>query len=406
MKLVAEEDRHLEVVRNVIDVHVQEAQGSDERGWEHQRPRRELEHAVRCRAAELTRRLRPPQPHQQQRWTFLEVGRRLGLAENTLGDWRRSWEQGQLQSRPLGRPAQRLSPAQREALWATLELVGPAVGIPTLHGLHPDIAIRELRYQLRQYRKTFRDGHRRVVHVLLWERAGTVWAMDFTDPLLPIDGWLTTILVVRDLGSDKIIEALPLARATVLTVRTVIHRLFLKHGARLVMKVDNDTTFLDSKVKELLEHWDVELFRSPPYSPWYNGGFENGNGTMKACAFHQACRHDRPEHWSCDDIESARRLANVLGRPHGPDGPSPAELWDKRPRITKDGRDEFRRQVEVQRSELIINETEHTGTAPDEVTKAVIERAALSRSLRNCGFLSVRRRRIFPVIKVRGWTRI
>ncbi|MFC1482281.1 hypothetical protein ACFL51_00590 [Myxococcota bacterium] len=127
---------------------------------------------------------------------------------------------------------------------------------------------------------------------------------------------------------------------------------------------------------------------------------------MKAYAFHQACMHDRPEHWTCDDIESARRLANVLGRPHGPDGPSPDELWDKRPRITEDDRDDFRRQVEVQRSDLIRKETEHTGTAPGEVTKAIIERAALSRSLRNCGFLSVRKKRICPVIKVRGWTRI
>jgi len=54
----------------------------------------------------------------------------------------------------------------------------------------------------------------------------------------------------------------------------------------------------------------VQLLLSPAYTPTYNGACEAGNGTIKHLAHQIACRHNRPEYWTLDDLEAARLLAN------------------------------------------------------------------------------------------------
>ena len=44
-------------------------------------------------------------------------------------------------------------------------------------------------------------------------------------------------------------------------------------------------------------------------------------GSDESRALHIAAGHDRPESWTCDDVESARLAANALARP-----------WGRRPR--------------------------------------------------------------------------
>ena len=48
-----------------------------------------------------------------------------------------------------------------------------------------------------------------LLHVLRWHKPGTVWAIDFFDAPLPVDGIFPYVFVVRDLASGNQLLALP-----------------------------------------------------------------------------------------------------------------------------------------------------------------------------------------------------
>ncbi len=68
---------------------------------------------------------------------------------------------------------------------------------------------------------------------------GSVWAMDFTDPEVAIEGGYDRVLVVRDLASGTTLSTLATRGEIVRDVRAELERLFQEHGAPLVLKSDN-----------------------------------------------------------------------------------------------------------------------------------------------------------------------
>lgn len=329
-----------------------------------------------------------------------EVAELIGLSPATLREWNERWGSDHLTSKPRGAPVPQLDRQQRNELIAILHQVGPSISHRAFVELAPfEIPRREVERFLDRYRHICdRRYGQACFHALRWHRPGSVWAMDFTEPDTAVEGRYRTLLVVRDLSSGFQLAALPCANEEAFQVVACLRGLFAAHGAPLVIKSDNGPAFIAESTQDLLRAHRITWLASPPYTPSYNGACEAGNGSIKTRAHHQAARNDRPEQWTCDDIEYARCEANHLGRPRGKLGPSPQEVWATRTPITYTDRIIFEHTLVKLRAERLEEWRRDTDAPPDaqpdKATASTLEREAISRSLFACNYLTTRRRRI------------
>lgn len=333
-----------------------------------------------------------------------EAAERVGLSVETLKRWRKKWVDDRLCLEPRGRPLERAETAVRNMVLAVMGLCGPGISVRTLSELFPWVARRELEHIVRRYRTVWRKNNRGVMHVLRWKREAAVWAMDFTEPPAPIDGQYRHVLVVRDLSTGKQLLALPAASASAQVVCDALAVLFGEHGPPLVLKADNGSHFTAGEVRALLRAHGVALLLSPPGTPAYNGACEAGIGGLKTRAHHEAARHGRPGHWTCDDVEAARALANECARPRGPCGPTPDEAWRHRIPLTAYDRELLHRTLERVRTEVSDQLDPRASTEPAPHVAASIERIAITRALVELGILQLRRRRFsLPIPRAKGF---
>lgn len=333
-----------------------------------------------------------------------DAARRMAVQPKTLESWRAGWRKDRLKLIERGRRPEVVDRDLKNAVVAFVHLVGPGVGLPTLEAGFKDVPRAELERILAQYRVAYLAGPCKYVYALRWMRPGAVWAIDHTDPPLPVDAEYPQVLVVRDLGSGNQLLALPVREKSMGRVVEALEALFLMHGAPLVLKADN--AFDAEEVRALLERWGVELLLSPPETPQYNGSVEAGIGALKTRAHHEAARNDRPGEWTCDDVEAARLAANELGRPWGHGGPSPDEKWLTRKRLTEEERRVFRDEVQGDRVEVRCEGGWFPGFELGRRGRAVIEREAIARALLARGYLEARRRQIPPPIFLRRMEKI
>jgi transposase InsO family protein len=258
----------------------------------------------------------------------------------------------------------------------------------------------ELEDMARRYRNVYRRKNRALIHVLRWLKPGTVWAMDYADPPLPIDSTYRQVLVVRDLATGRQLMSLPAIQKAAEVTRDALLALFRQYGPPLVIKSDNDSTLTGEPVEALLQDWGIVHLMSPPGTPEYNGACEAGIGGLRTRAHYESARHGRPGEWTCDDVEAARLMANETARPQGKAGPTPDEAWRARTEGEADERRSLADSLERERREA---RAEHGGLPGIPLTpwmEASIERVAISRALVACNLLTFRRRRItLPIIR-------
>jgi len=302
----------------------------------------------------------------------------LGLSVRTLYGWEAQWRRGRLRSHTRGRPAQRTDRATRQRLLALIELVGPHIGVPTLHALFPIMARREVEDLLHRYRRVWQQRHRRLLNILHWRKAGSVWAIDFAEPPLPVDGRFANLLAVRDLASGAQLLWLPVTDETAGTAIAGLEALFREHGAPLVLKSDNGSAFIAENLAALLERWQVWHLRSPREWPEYNGACEAGIGSMKTRTHHEAARRGMPGQWSSDDAEAARLQANETALPWGSGGPTPERVWRQRKAIRTRERSAFA--ATVGRLEHEARQTVGD-TGPEALRRAAIGQALVAHRL-------------------------
>jgi len=332
--------------------------------------------------------------------------RRIGLNSRTVRGWEERWHQERLAPRARGRPTERPDQDLRNAILSIFCLVGPEITEEQLKEDFPDVARAELRELKRRYRAVWRKKGVKFVSALRWVSPGSVWAMDFTHPPVPVDGIFPALAMVRDLPSANQLSTLPTPDETAETTRDLLKALLIEKGAPLVLKIDNGPGLKAEPVMELLrEHGILPLF-SPPYTPAYNGAVETGNGTLKTHAHYAAARNDRPGEWTCDDVEEARLRGNALSRPHGRDGPTPDESWGRRMRITEADRSRFLAVYEEEYRKASAAKGILPLIGPSQKEKDSIDRVAISRALIRCGYLLIRRRRITPPVSQRKAARI
>ena len=294
-----------------------------------------------------------------------------------------------------GRPPDPISVDARRAVLAIFSVMGPHVGLPTLRQLLPELSRGALQEMQRRFRRACRRKGGLLLRVLQWHRPGAVWAMDFAEPPLPIDGIYAAEVHVRDLPSEKQLMALPAPDEGCVNVLSALDALAHWVGLPLVLKLDNGPAFVAAILKAWAAEHGVLLLYSPRYTPPYNGAIEAGIGSMHVRAHYEAARHDRAGRWTCNDLEAARLQANSTSRPWGVRGPTPDEAFADRRPITAAERAAFLAAYRRHASE----EREARGIARDVTLQheqqSSVDRAAIARTLIEQGFLSLRRRR-FP----------
>jgi len=297
------------------------------------------------------------------------------------------WKRSKLQPHGRGRPAQRSDRSTRQGLLALIELLGPGIGVPTLQAICPGMARREVRDMLRRYRRIWKRRRGLLTLVLHWQKPGSVWAIDFAEPPLAVDGCYDRLLAVRDLASGMQLLWLPVSDESAQTAIAALKMLFRQHGPPLVVKSDNGSGFIAGETRKLLVKWRVRHLRSPPEWPEYNGACEAGIGSMKARTHHRAAQNGHPGEWSCDDVEAARLQANQTARPWGLRGPTPEESWRQRRTIEVEERVAFGSAV----NHLEAEARYASSVELDRSQVEAIKRAAIGKALVAQGLLKYRR---------------
>jgi hypothetical protein len=237
-----------------------------------QQPRRELEQQVRRRAMQLVERL------VERGHSHAEVARRLAVCERTLRSWSHVGDDG-ASVHSVGRPLVSADVLQRLAVVSYLDSLGPGVGVPSLRTRFPGLARAELADLVRGYRRDWKAANSRLIHVLRWQRPGSVWAIDFAEAPALVDGCHEYVLTVRDLASGQTLLWRAVAAATAAVVIAELRWLFTQHGAPLVLKSDNGSAFIADELRWELQRWGVFQLFSPPRRPQYNGAIEASIGS-------------------------------------------------------------------------------------------------------------------------------
>jgi transposase InsO family protein/transposase-like protein len=330
--------------------------------------------------------------------TVADAARRTGLEDATLAGWVRDWRSSRLEPELRGRKMERPDPALRNIITALFQLAGPGVSVSVLQEMFPDVARRELEDLQRRYQNAFRKRGALLIHALRWTRVGAVWAMDFTEPTVSVDGVYRWILIVRDLASGLQLMAQPVRDTAGQTVRDALRLLFAAYGTPLVIKSDNGSAFIADETRALLAGLKILQLLSPPGLPAYNGSCEAGVGSVKTRAHEESARHDHPGEWTCDDVEAARLMANQTARPWGLLEPTPDEAWNNRLNLRDDEREALLAEVGRSRPESRAQLGYLPGIALSTKQEDAINRLAISRALVARGILKFRRRRVSPPI--------
>jgi transposase InsO family protein len=360
-------DEHMNIVQAFVEL---------ERAGDGTQPqRRALERQVRQRALDLADRLTAAGLGLDQAAQY------LGVSGRTLRHWEQTLRQPDAAAPLLGRPRADSGSEPQQAVRDHLQSVGAGASVPALREQFPSLARAELDRLVKDYRESWRQQHRRPLHVLHWQRPGTVWAMDFAEAPALIDGSYPYLLAVRDLASGKQLLWRPVLATTAEVVRAELTPLFGAFGAPWVLKSDNGPAFRADDTKRLLCQWGVFPLFSPPHRPAYNGAIEAAIGSLKFRTQRLAERTGHPELWTSALVEAARRQANATARPRRLQGATPDKTWDARAPLPAEGRERFR--VAVQHYQTETREQQGP-LAEDQVThwtQAAVDRVALRRAL-------------------------
>jgi transposase InsO family protein len=338
--------------------------------------------------------------------TRIETAAWLGISERTLRQWEYDWRVDGLPAERRGRPLARSSREARQAVLDWIEDVGPGIGVPSLQGHFTAMPRAELQDLLRRYRELWRKQHERWQYVLHWQQPGSVWAMDFSEAPLPIDGVYPYLLAVRDLASGMQLLWEPVATMTADVTMAALTMLFTVHGAPVVLKSDNGSAFRAAATKSLLQGWGVVPLFSPPGCPAYNGACEASIGSLKKRTAYQAEHAGRPGRWTSNDVATARQQANEVARPWGAHGPRPAQVWESRQPISRSEGESFQSSVKHMEQEQRAAGGIPMDANLEHYQQAAIDREVIRRALVAHGLLLFTRRRVPTPIKRRKVTKI
>lgn len=318
---------------------------------------------------------------------------RLWLKAATLRAWFRRWAKRWLRSARRGRPARRGTDVQRAWAWGLIDRLGPHVSTEELWRRGSGISRRETRRLLGAYRQQYRRQHARIEYRLIWHRWGAVWAVDFTRAPCVVAGVSRYVIAVRDVAGKEALAARPVRSESAHEALSVLSDLFERHGAPLVLKMDNGSAFIAEVLRAFLEAHGVAPLYSPQQTPEYNGCCEAGNTWLKLDAQWSAIRHDRAGAWAVEDLQYA--LARSLARADLRERSRPL---DRRP-ISAEERARFQRELARMREAWARRLDLPRYDTLSRLDKATLDRKAVPAALEKLEYLTVTRRRVTPPIR-------
>jgi transposase InsO family protein len=380
---------HLEIMQAFVAVQ-STATSAPRLGLAGQQLNRQLEQLVRCRVLDCVQRA------VAVGFTQSEAAQRLKISTRTLRDWKGDLHAAGLTPlvRPLGRPLAESTPDQQQAVITCLHNCGPGLGLPTLRSRFDGLARAELEYLLKFYRRLWRTEHSRLLHVLHWQQPGTVWAMDFAEAPVDVDGVYPYLLAVRDLASGQQLLWEPMLAPTAELTIEALTMLFTIHGAPLVLKSDNGSAFIAEATRRFLAAWGVQQLFSPPRTPSYNGSIEAAIGSLKTRTQQQADLAGHPKVWTALNVETARLEANTTAQPRRLKGATPEETWATRAPLTIEQRQRFQKTVTRFQAEARAEANLPPTGELTRTQQAAVDRVALRRALVEHDLLLFRRRRV------------
>ena len=231
-----------------------------------QRPRREVERDVRQVV------VRYVEQASQQGVPASVVAQQLRTPARTVRHWRSQEDSISLR----GQPAKTCPVAERNEVIRFLHKVsGPVVGLAALRALFRTVPRCILENLLRRYRHVWRWRYLQNGFRLTWLRAGSTWAMDFSQATYPIDGIYPYLFAVRDLASHCQLAWHPFRGQTAQETIPVLEDLFRRLGPPLVLKSDNGSAFIAEISVDFLQSWGVSQLLSPAAHPQYNGALRD-----------------------------------------------------------------------------------------------------------------------------------
>ena len=389
-------DAHLDRLQELLRLETAQDHGQRQRrGYRRrQQARQRLQQRIRREAVDCYHHLR------DQGRTLEQCGRLLNLSPRTLRQWDCDCRRETIALVPVGRPTARSPLPVRQAILDYFKLTGPGIGVPTLQERFQGVARAELADLLARYRDVWRARHASWQRVLHWQTPGRVWAADFTAPsryggagLPPIAGRYPYLLAVRDLASGCMLAWQALPNLTVEVTSEALARIFARHGAPLVLKMDNGSAFRADAFKEFLETAGVIPLYSPPSCPGYNGAIEAAIGSLKNRTEDRARAQGRSGRWALADLVAAQTAANA-SHPRRLNGRTPASVWESRTLVDPLERVVFELSIQRQRFQVRNERRIDQDESLDHWRHGAVDRQAIERALVEHGHLLFTRRRI------------
>ena len=330
--------------------------------------------------------------------TRSQIAEAIGVSERTLRRWVQRKRQGRAIVGRRGRHTVPVERSRRQEVIAALVALGPCAGVNVLRGLFGDVPYRAITRLKCRFARVLRRRHGWYQKRLVWQRAGSVWATDFTHPKGALELPDDRICLVRDLGSGAQLAAVPCRGERARVICAVLVSLFCALGAPLVIKHDNGGAFVAGSTQALLHERGVVALRSPPRTPQYNGSCERSGGVLKQRIAHLAARRGHAHRWTRSDLSAAMRQANRTARPRGANGATPAEALAARRAISGEEREAFLQTRACAIAHAVQLHRTKRGKMPSCAKRAAILRKATQHALCELGYLKIRRGRISTVV--------
>src|SRR5512139_3293503 len=144
------------------------------------------------------------------------------------------------------------------------------------------VSRRELGQMVAQVRQDLLADHRRNLRRIEWVMPGVAWAMDGTEYDVGLAGKVY-LCNMQDLGSRY--KFLPMAGEYPVgeEIAGYLSEKFVRYGAPLVLKRDNEGNLNHGAVNEVLEEFFILPLNSPEYYAPYNGAIEESQREVKSC---------------------------------------------------------------------------------------------------------------------------
>jgi len=211
-----------------------------------------------------------------------------GTLHLPLGSFNRWRDRIQRDKVLINRPGpKKVEPFDPSVLDAEIRLLDHArkrsTGTTELYQRHRfSISRRELGRMVERVRQDLVADHRRHLRRIEWVMPGVAWAMDGTEYDVGLVGKVY-LCNMQDLGSRY--KFLPMAGGYPVgeEIAGYLSEKFVRYGAPLVLKRDNEGNLNHGAVNEVLEEFFILPLNSPEYYAPYNGAIEESQREVKRC---------------------------------------------------------------------------------------------------------------------------